>query len=136
MSYDYHFYVWYYPVTDLNAPVYSRTSESGYLRSLNVNYSANYWLLKGMPKEKIVIGIPLYGHSYKLYNPLNHKLQAPSKGYGDLGKSGFVSYPEVCKFLEDGARRVFVKDSHVPYAYKESEWISYDDISSVTFKVK
>lgn len=135
MSYDYHYYIWYYPVTDLNAPVYSSSSESGYLTSLNVNYSANYWLLKGMPKEKIVIGIPLYGHSYKLYNPLNNKLQAPSSGYGDIGNSGFVSYPEVCKFLKDGAVRVFVEDSHVPYAYKDIEWISYDDITSVTYKV-
>lgn len=135
MTYDYHFYTWYYPVTDLNAPVFSSTSEKGYLRSLNVNYSANYWLLKGMPKEKIIIGIPSYGHSYKLYNPSNNKLKAPSSGYGNIGKLGFVSYPEICKFLDSGAVRVMVEESHVPYVYKDSEWISFDDTSSVTFKV-
>lgn len=136
MSYDYHFYIWYYPVTDLNSPLYPRSLETGYLTSLNVNFSANYWVLKGMPREKIVIGIPLYGHSYKLYNPSNHKLQAPASGYGDTGHMGFVTYPEVCKFLKNGAVRVFVNDSHVPYTYKNNEWISYDDATSVTYKVK
>ncbi|OXU26053.1 hypothetical protein TSAR_003864 [Trichomalopsis sarcophagae] len=134
MSYDYHFYIWYYPVTDLNSPLYPRSLETGYLTSLNVNFSANYWVLKGMPREKIVIGIPLYGHSYKLYNPSNHKLQAPARGYGDTGHMGFVTYPEVCKFLKNGAVRVFVNDSHVPYTYKNNEWISYDDVTSVTYK--
>lgn len=136
MSYDYHFYVWYYPVTDLNSPLYPRSLESGYLTSLNVNFSANYWVLKGMPREKIVVGIPNYGHSYKLYNPRNHKLQAPASGYGELGNFGFVSYPEICKFLKSGAIKVFVNDSHVPYTYKNSEWISYDDTLSVARKVR
>lgn len=89
-----------------------------------------------MPREKIVIGIPFYGHSYKLYNPSNHKVQAPARGFGDTGQGGFVKYPDVCKFLKNGAVKVSVNDSHVPYAYKNSEWISYDDVSSVTFKVQ
>ncbi|XP_011503350.1 PREDICTED: acidic mammalian chitinase [Ceratosolen solmsi marchali] len=136
MSYDYHFYVWYYPVTDFNSPLYPHFLETGYLTSLNVNFSANYWVLKGMPRKKIVIGIPLYGHSYKLYNPSNHKIQAPASGYGDVGYLGYASYPQVCLFLKNGAVRVFVNDSHVPYAYKDNEWISYDDISSISSKAK
>ena len=135
MSYDYHYYVWYYPVTDLNSPLYPRSLETGYLTTLNVNFSANYWVSKGMPREKIVVGIPLYGHSYKLINPSNNKIQAPAEGYGDTGESGFVSYPEICKFLKNGAVRVFVNDSQVPYAYENSEWISFDDVSSIKIKV-
>ncbi|XP_014223099.1 chitinase-3-like protein 2 isoform X1 [Trichogramma pretiosum] len=134
MSYDYHFYIWYYPVTDLNSPLYSRALETGYLTSLNVNFSANYWVLKGMPREKIVIGIPTYGHSYKLYNPANHKVQAPAKSVGETGELGFVKYSDVCNFLKNGALKVFLNDSHVPYSYKNSEWISYDDITSVKQK--
>lgn len=135
MSYDYHFYIWYYPVTHLNSPLYPRMVETGYLTSLNVNFSAHYWISKGMPREKIVIGIPSYGHTYKLYNIANHGIQAPARGFGDKGKNGFVSYPEVCQFLADGAVRVFVNDSRVPYTYKDYEWISYDDVTSVKYKV-
>ncbi|XP_020281146.1 acidic mammalian chitinase-like isoform X2 [Pseudomyrmex gracilis] len=134
MSYDYHFYVWYFPVTDLNAPLFPRCTETGYLSTLNVNFSAHYWIAKGMPRDKIVIGIPAYGHSYKLDNPLNHNLQAPTNGFGELGIKGFVSYPTVCQFLKSGAVSVFNKETKVPYAYKGTEWISYDNKDSFYYK--
>lgn len=135
MSYDYHFYVWYYPITGLNAPLFSRAAESGYLSTLNVNFSVHYWLSKGMPGEKLIIGIPTYGHTYKLDNSLNHGLLAPANGFGKLGNMGFVSYPTVCEFLRNGAKSVFELESKVPYAYKDKEWISYDDITSIYYKV-
>ncbi|XP_011160586.1 chitinase-3-like protein 2 [Solenopsis invicta] len=134
MSYDYHFYVWYFPVTDLNAPLFPRCTETGYLSTLNVNFSAQYWIAKGMPREKVVVGIPTYGHTYKLDNPLNHNLQAPTSGFGQLGVKGFVSYPTVCQFLQSGAESVFNKESRVPYAFKGREWISYDNEESVYYK--
>ena len=136
MSYDYHSYIWYYPLTGLNSPLFPRSRESGYLRTLNVNFSANYWVSKGMPREKIVIGIPAYGHSYKLVNPLNHGLEAPAKGIGALGDDSFVPYNTLCKFLQSGAQSTFNNESRVPYAYKNDEWISYDDVKSVTEKVR
>lgn len=135
MSYDYHSYVWYYPLTGLNSPLFPRSTEKGFLASLNVNYSSNYWIMKGMPKEKIIIGIPTYGHSYKLTNPRNHDVEAPAKGIGSLGEDSFVPYYTVCQFLQGGANFKFLNDSLVPYAYKNDEWISYDNIDSVIQKV-
>lgn len=135
MSYDYHFYVWYFPITDMNAPLYPRSSESGYVRTLNVNYSAMYWLSKGMPRKKLVIGIPTYGHSYTLDNVRNHDILAPAKGFGKLGTNGFVSYTDVCMFLDGGATRRYDEDGKVPYAYQNDEWASYDDVVSVLQKV-
>ncbi|KAL2729058.1 chitinase-3-like protein 2 isoform X3 [Vespula squamosa] len=136
MSYDYHYFVWYFPVTDLNAPLFPYIMESGYLDTLNVNFSAHYWVTKRMPRYKIVIGIPTYGHSYKLDNPLNHKLHAPASGFGKLGFNGFVSYSMICQFLKQGASNVFVNKSKVPYAYKDEEWISYDNKESIYYKTK
>lgn len=135
MAYDYHFYVWYYPITGLNAPLFPRGAESGYLSTLNVNFSAQFWLSRGMPRKKLIIGIPTYGHSYRLDNPLNHDLLAPADGFGQLGNMGFVCYPTVCEFLKSGAKCVFENESKVPYAYKDKEWISYDDVASVYYKV-
>ncbi|XP_066599872.1 chitinase-3-like protein 2 [Prorops nasuta] len=134
MSYDYHFYIWYYPVTDFNSPLYSRSTETGYLTTLNMNFSANYWVIKGMPKEKIVVGIPTYGHTYKLVNPSNHDLLAPAEGYGELGNLGFVPYGNICGFIKGGAVSVFNNESWVPFAFKDTEWISYDDEISVFIK--
>ncbi|KAI4502005.1 hypothetical protein M0802_002687 [Mischocyttarus mexicanus] len=136
MSYDYHFFVKYFPVTDLNAPLFPNNIESGYLSKLNVNFSAHYWVNKKMPRDKIVIGIPTYGHSYKLDNPLNHKLLAPATGFGQLGIKGFVAYSTICQFLNSGAISVFENTSKVPYAYKDYEWISYDNNQSIYYKTK
>lgn len=135
MSYDYHFYVWYYPVTGLNAPLFARSSETGYLSTLNVNFSAQYWLSKGLLREKLIIGIPTYGHSYKLDNPKNHALFAPANGVG-IGNLGFVNYATVCNLLEQGAERVFDPEAKVPYCYKDEQWISYDDRVSVSYKAE
>lgn len=136
MAYDYHFYQWYFPVTDLNSPLYARSAEKGYLTSLNVNFSAFYWVAKGMPREKLVVGIPTYGHSYRLANAANHNLNAPATGIGNLGLGGFVQYSTVCQFLQQGGYRVFETESRVPYAYKDLEWVSYDDVDSVYYKVR
>ncbi|XP_014608159.1 PREDICTED: chitinase-3-like protein 2 isoform X1 [Polistes canadensis] len=136
MSYDYHFFEKYFPVTDLNAPLFPNNMELGYLSKLNVNFSAHYWVTKKMPRDKIVVGIPMYGHSYKLDNPLNHKLLAPAIGFGQLGSKGFVSYSTICQFLDSGAISVFENTSKVPYAYKDYEWISYDDNHSIYYKTK
>lgn len=65
MSYDYHFYTKYTPMTGFNAPLFPRNDEHGYFSTLNMNYSAFYWLNKGMDKSKIVIGLPTYAHSFE-----------------------------------------------------------------------
>lgn len=134
MAYDYHFYVWYFPVTDMNAPLFPRGTETGYLSTLNVNFSAHYWVARGMPREKIVVGIPAYGHSYTLDNPLNHDLQAPASGIGKLGDQGFVRYSTICQFMKSGALSIVNVESCVPYAFKDKEWISFDDEESVISK--
>lgn len=64
MTYDYHFYVWYFPMTGFNSPLYKQADENGYFATLNTNWTVSYWESKGMPKEKIVVGLPTYGHSF------------------------------------------------------------------------
>uniref|UniRef100_A0A0C9RT37 CHIA_1 protein n=1 Tax=Fopius arisanus TaxID=64838 RepID=A0A0C9RT37_9HYME len=136
MSYDYHYYVWYLPITGLNAPLYANPLEMGYSATLNVNYSAFYWISKGMPREKIVMGIPTYGHSFQLDNEQNHGIMAPAKGFGSLGEMGFTNYREVCEFIRKGGSKVFDEDSRTPYAYGKHDWVSFDDQVSVMEKVE
>jgi chitinase len=52
-----------------------------------------------------------------------------------LGDNGFISYPQACHFVEAEAATVFDRDSRVPYAFKNMEWISYDDERSLAYKV-
>uniref|UniRef100_A0A1B6MSA9 GH18 domain-containing protein n=1 Tax=Graphocephala atropunctata TaxID=36148 RepID=A0A1B6MSA9_9HEMI len=137
MAYDYHMYQSYLPLTGANAPLYERQTEKGYFTTLNLNWTAAYWLYKGMPASKIIIGIPTYGHSYTLLNEDNHGWDAPSSGIGSVGNEGFVAYHEVCSFMSSkGVQSVFDFESKVPYTFKNKEWISFDNEQSVAYKAE
>ncbi|XP_046672885.1 acidic mammalian chitinase-like isoform X2 [Homalodisca vitripennis] len=90
MAYDYHMYQPYLPLTGANAPLYERQVEKGYFTTLNLNWTAAYWLYKGMPASKIIIGVPTYGHSFTLLNEENNGWDAPSSGIHSAGSDGFV----------------------------------------------
>ncbi len=51
---------------DLNAPLYARESESGNASYLNIDWAVNYWLDKGLPREKLVLGLSTYGRAFTL----------------------------------------------------------------------
>lgn len=96
----------------LNAPLYKRHNEHSILATLNINASVSFWHENGLDKNKIVVGIPTYGHSfryitaafffiywyiyifiyqtalYSLVNPFNSKLGSPASGYGYIGQEG------------------------------------------------
>ena len=62
-------------------------------------FAANYWVSKGCPKEKLVIGIASYGRGFTLSNPANTGLGAGARGGSIAGsftrEAGFLSYYEV-----------------------------------------
>ncbi|VEN57392.1 unnamed protein product [Callosobruchus maculatus] len=66
MSYDYHYFTKETPFTGYNSPLYASENERYYLGTLNINYSSNYWNMMGMDRKKILIGLPTYGHSFRL----------------------------------------------------------------------
>lgn len=93
MTYDYHFYSksspftgtsikqkkpalfddieiqnnsdFFYCLTGLNAPLYRRHDEHSVFGTLNINSSVSYWQASGLDKDKIVVGLPTYGHSFR-----------------------------------------------------------------------
>lgn len=65
MGYDFHSFKWYLPLTGHNSPLYSRADEWTMFSTANLNYTAFYWVQLGMPREKLVIGLPTYGQSYQ-----------------------------------------------------------------------
>lgn len=72
---------------------------------------------------------------FRLADPSKHDFDALAEGYGSIGEKGFVSYREVCKFISSGANVVFNGNMRVPYTYKDSDWFSYDDERSLSYKV-
>lgn len=42
---------------------------------------------------------------------------------------------QVCQVIANGGKRIFDKQSKVPYVVNKRQWISYDDVDSVELKV-
>lgn len=138
MTYDYHYFTKYTPFTGLNSPLYSPET-TGFLSTLNINYTVNLYLNKGLSPNKIVVGIPTYGHTFKLVNENNTNIGSPARSFGDIGSNGFVDYPDICQFIEKNNDDVVInldKIGKVPFLSMKNTWISYEDESSVMEKAK
>lgn len=97
MAYDYHS-AWERETGHV-APLYHCDDGSLYL---NVNFSLRYWINKGAPSDKLVMGIPAYGQSFTLSRGSEYqmaRLHATVSGPGEPGKftksPGFLAYYEV-----------------------------------------
>ncbi|CAC5409184.1 E3.2.1.14 [Mytilus coruscus] len=122
-----------------NSPLYARSDESTEQKTLNQEYAINLWLNGGTPKEKLIVGMGLYGRSFKMASS-SHALGSPAAGGGAAGRytkeAGFLSFYEVCHNLANGWSRVWNDEQKVPYAYKGDQWVGYDDLQSITVKAE
>lgn len=103
---------------------------------LTVSYAVQYWMDKGMPSQKIALGLATYGRSFKLADANNHGLGAPTSGKATAGKftreGGFLSYYEICTMGLTVVQDEIVK---APYGYKGDQWVGFDDENSLKRKV-
>ncbi|NWI08544.1 CHIA chitinase, partial [Crypturellus soui] len=124
--------------TGENSPLYNGPADSGSSSDLTVDYAMNYWKSNGAPAEKLLVGFPAYGHNFNLQNPSDTGLGAPTSGPGPAGaytkEAGMLAYYEICTFLDSGATQAWDTPQDVPYAYKDSTWVGYDNIKSFNIK--
>lgn len=133
MTYDYH--TGRESKTGHNAPLHSSDN-------LNVDYSVRYWIKRGAPAEKLILGIPGFGHTFNLIDQKNHALNAPASGVGLGGNftltNGTIAFYEICEKTKTHGWTV-VRDpqnNSGTYAYYEDQWISYDDVDDIRAKAK
>ncbi|PVD37544.1 hypothetical protein C0Q70_00138 [Pomacea canaliculata] len=138
MSYDLHG-AWE-TKTGLNSPLYPRSDETGDDRYLNLDFAAQYWVQKGAPKEKLIIGMGLYGRSFTLASPTDTGVGAPAPRAGTAGEytreAGFKSYYEICNMKTRGGTVVFHEEHRAPYMYLGDQWVGFDHQISLREKVR
>ena len=54
-------------------------------KSLNVDAAVHYWLSHGCPKDKLILGIPLYGRTFTLANSDKFDIGDLATGPGRIG---------------------------------------------------
>lgn len=94
---------------------------------------------KGLPKSKLVVGIPFFGRSFTLQFSNDTEIGARIKGPGREGyytqNPGFLAYFEICDMIINEGLTRKIDNSGSPYVVNGDQWIGYDDPESIERKV-
>ncbi|CAI9270188.1 unnamed protein product [Lactuca saligna] len=130
MCYDYHG-SWDVSATGAPAALYDPNPNG----NLSTSYGLQSWIGHGLAKEKLVMGLPLYAHTWQLRDEALTGIGAPAVGVGP-GNEGTMSYVEVQNFnAQNNAIVVFDQQTVSTYSVAGRSWIGYDDVQSTRSKV-
>lgn len=80
-------------------------------------------MTQGVPKHKLILGVPFYGRVYTLQNVRSTGVGAPISG-----ATTELRYNQICaKIKTPGWKIAYTRNGRVPYAYNGNQWISYDN---------
>ncbi|XP_076088867.1 chitinase-3-like protein 1 isoform X2 [Mytilus galloprovincialis] len=135
MAYDY-FGTWS-KVSGFTGSLFSRLSDPTYSPELSQNWTIHYWMKKGAPPEKLVMGTTATALALTLKSASNHNIGAPvinSTIVGPVRKMrGQLSYSELCDKRLSG---IWDDEQKYTYAYSGNQWFAYNTKRSMIEKVK
>jgi chitinase len=107
-------------------------------KDLNVESAVRHYLEQGVPPQKIVVGMPLYGRSFANVPPSKDGLFSPysGRGTGTTEEQGLRFFYDIKNNLSANAQLFWDDSSKVPYMYLpySREWITFDDENSLRLK--
>ncbi len=128
MAYDY-----YEPddskITGHHAPLFTDPLDP---RAISADASVKDYLAAGVPAEKIVLGVPFYGHAWSGVADTNHGLFQP--GHDAQIRA---DYNNIVTMLQtDGYTRYWDASASAPYLYNPATqtFITYEDPESLKLK--
>ncbi|CAF1514738.1 unnamed protein product, partial [Didymodactylos carnosus] len=143
MSYDFH--GGWDAKTGHNAPLYANkddqsadTAPSFIKSKYNCDKAVQGYIAAGVPPEKLVMGLALYGRGRQGVKNENNGLFQDASAQLPQGtwENGVYDYDDLKKKYMPTYTKYFDDQSKVPYLYNPSTgiWISYDDPQSFGFK--
>ncbi|MCP4577622.1 MAG: cellulase family glycosylhydrolase [Deltaproteobacteria bacterium] len=139
MTYDYH------GSWDANtghlAPMYAASddpsAQTGWSMDETVRtYHVNY----GIPKEKLVLGLPFYGRSWTGVAPGPNGdglyQSATGDGPGERDEPGMLNYHTIIGTYEPAYFKYSHTETKTPWLYNGSNFITYDDPAAISTKAQ
>jgi chitinase len=141
MTYDYHGD--WDTVSNHQAPLYTDPNDpSPHNTKENINSTVYTYLMAGVPANKLILGIPLYGRSWTSCSTSDQGLYQACKGVvvGDLA-NGIHEYDTLENrgwINGNGFVRYWSSTTKVPWLYnnKTGTFITYEDPESIAYKAK
>ena len=145
MSYDMHGH--WESETGHQALAHKISSDDRSGGTTNLEWIFDNWIALGADPAKLILGLAAYGRSFKLKDPNIHGYRAPctetwngsGRHSGAAGRftreAGYLAYYEICEKLKNGWTEVWLDEGKVPYAYGDGDWVGYDNIKSINYKV-
>ncbi len=131
MAYDY-----YEPgeqeTTGNHAPLFTDPADP---KAISADRSVREYEKAGVPAEKLVLGVPFYGHVWGQVQPTNHGLFQP----GHPVPNSYADYAAIATtMLGQGYSRYWDAAASVPYLYNAEKqiFVSYEDPESLALKCK
>lgn len=128
--------------TGFNSPLYPRATETDQQRLLNQQATVKTWVDGGCPRAKLVLGLGTYGRTFRVAKQnATVKPYTPSLGAGAsgayTGTKGFLAYYEICDAINrQNWSSEYDKEQQVPFAYKNDQWVGYDNQLSIEQKCR
>ncbi|MGA9669106.1 MAG: glycoside hydrolase family 18 protein [Terracidiphilus sp.] len=120
------------PITGHHAPLFTNPSDPD---KVSADNSVREYEQAGVQPEKIVLGVPFYGHVWGGVGPASHGLYQHGKGIPNA-RALYGNSPETMQ--KNGFIRYWDPTSSVPYLYNPQKkvFVSYEDSESLALKCK
>jgi chitinase len=117
-------------LTGNHAPLFTDPADA---RNYSADASVRAFIAAGVPAEKIILGVPFYGHAWGNVPDTNHGFLQPGKPV----PNAYATYNAItAKMLEHGYVRYWDSSASVPYLYNPAQkiFVSYEDPESLRAK--
>ncbi|KAH6794374.1 hypothetical protein C2S52_004851 [Perilla frutescens var. hirtella] len=130
MNYDYHG-AWNTSFTGAQAALFDPKS------NISSSYGLGSWIRVGVPRSKLIMGLPLYGRTWQLKDRNVHGVGAEAVDVGPgWNKTGVLTYAEVVEFNKaNKAKVVYDVETVSVYSLAGDYWVGYDDKRTVAVKI-
>ena len=118
------------PTTGNHAPLFTDPADP---KHISADASVRRFESEGVPAQKIVLGVPFYGHVWGNVPPANHGLFQT----GSPVPNAFARYRDIVgSLLGQGFTRYWDRSASVPYLYnaQKQQFVSYEDPESLALK--
>ncbi|XP_021723709.1 putative cysteine-rich receptor-like protein kinase 35 [Chenopodium quinoa] len=98
-------------------------------------YGLNQWISKGLPANKILIGMPYHGWVWTLLNPKDNQIGAPASGPG-IYPDGSLGYRWIKSYVKSYATKIVYNSTYVENTCSfGSFWVGFNDVDAIKTKV-